>query len=286
MSFVVVLSGTAFAAPPVILVESQIPQYSQASVAVRKYLKDAIEVDPSAAEGDGRVASAPLIVAVGSKALQAARKGAPSKPTVFCMLLGVSPAMLGPTVTGVPLEPDPKTTLSQLQAVSPSVKKVGVVYSEASSGLIVSEAQKAAPGLGLTIVAKAVGAATEVKDAVAQMAGSVDALWLPPDPKLFSKELFNFLLSFSAERKIPLFGYLEGLTQQGALASMSPDYGENGERSGKLAAEILSRPESARIPVPPPVFSPGALSINLKTASALGVTVPPKAVVSAKQVFR
>ena len=84
----------------------------------------------------------------------------------------------------------------------------------------------------------------------------------------------------------PLIGFLDSLTQAGALASISPNYNDNGARAGKLAAEILARPDGRRIPVPPPVFAPGNLTLNLQTAKALGVTVSDKSIGAATQVIR
>jgi ABC-type uncharacterized transport system substrate-binding protein len=108
----------------------------------------------------------------------------------------------------------------------------------------------------------------------------------PPAPPLVNKEIFAYLLSVTAERRLPLFGFLDGFTQKGALASVSAEYADQGERAGKLAAEILSRPEGKRLPVPPPVFSPGRLTVNLKTAAFLGIEISEKARPDAKHVYR
>ena len=274
----------ARAGVPVILVEGKVPQYREAAAAARKQLDSATEVDPGDAGAAAKLADASLVVAVGHKAFAVARSKAVGTPVVFCMVLGASHGTLSTTVTGVPLESDPQVVLSQIKAIA-GAKRVGVVYNPQASEVLLEEAQRVAAGVGVTLVGKPVGAASDVTEAVKAMASSIDALWLPPDPKLFSKELFGFLLSFSAERKLPLFGFLDSFTQAGALASISPDYADIGDRAGRLAAEILARPEGRRIPVPGPVFAPGNLTINSKTAQALGITISPKALAAAKQVF-
>jgi len=59
-----------------------------------------------------------------------------------------------------------------------------------------------------------------------------------------------------------------------------------GMRAGRLASEIASRPADKRTPVPGVVYSPGKLTINMKTAAALGVSVPQSAISAARQVYQ
>jgi putative tryptophan/tyrosine transport system substrate-binding protein len=92
-------------------------------------------------------------------------------------------------------------------------------------------------------------------------------------------------LSTTLERRIALFGFLDSLTQAGALASVAPDYLEIGRRAGKLASE-LARTAETRSSVPPVTASPGSLSINLKTAKQLGLDISPGVQAKARQIFR
>jgi putative ABC transport system substrate-binding protein len=226
-----------------------------------------------------------VVIAVGRKSLNFAKEHAQGHPIVFCMVLGISNADLSKSVTGVPLEPDAKAVLEDLRELSSTFQRIGFLYNPKTSEVLATEASRAAKTQGVTLIAIAVASAEELKGAI-QKLGDVNALWLPPDPKLFSKEVFSLLLSLSAERHVPLIGFLDSLTQAGALASISPNYGDNGVRAGKLAAELLARPEGRRLPVPGPVFAPGNLTINLQTAQALGVSVSAKAIASATQVIR
>lgn len=280
------VSGLAWAGPPVVLVDRTVTQYRAAADAAVAQLPGAIVLDPQDASAESALAGAPVVVGVGQKSFAFARSKAPSTPTVFCLVLGVSKSTLSSTVTGVPIEPDPSASLAAIKLVAPAVRRVGLIYNPATSELFLAAAQRAAGELGLSLVARPVGGPTEVKEAARGMAGAIDALWLPPDPRLFSKEVFIFLLGFSAERSVPLIGFIDSFTQAGALASVSADYSEMGGRAGRLAAEIAGRPADKRTPVPGPSFSPGKLTINLKTASALGVTVSPTALSTAKQVFQ
>jgi ABC-type uncharacterized transport system substrate-binding protein len=85
---------------------------------------------------------------------------------------------------------------------------------------------------------------------------------------------------------VPLFGFFDSFTKAGALASVSPDYGAIGTKAAKLAQGIALRPVGARVPVPPPTSSPGALTINHKTASQLDLELSQDVLGKARQVFR
>jgi putative ABC transport system substrate-binding protein len=286
LALALVGAGAAVAADPVLLVDSKVPQYRDAAQAVRRHLPAVVEVEPTDLQVEDRLHGAPVIVAVGQQALALARTKGAGAPVVFCMVLGVTRGTLSASVTGVPLESDPAVVLRHIKAVAPAVKRLGLVYNPASSELWLPEAQRAAEAAALELVPRPIATAAQVKEAIKFAPPGVDALWLPPDPKLFNKEVFAYLLSVSAERRIPLFGFLDSFTQKGALASISAEYADHGERAGKLAAEILSRPEGKRLPVPPPVFSPGRLTVNVKTAAFLGIEVPAQVVADAKKVYR
>jgi len=173
---------------------------------------------------------------------------------------------------------------SRVKLVYPAGRRVGVIYNPEASGRYLVEAQRAAKAAGILLVAEPVSEASGVKEAVARMLGRIDLLWLPPDPRLFSRDLFAYLLSFSLERKLPLVGFLESFTQAGALASISADYADVGERAGKLAS-AASR-EGFQRPPGGLAYAPGVLSLNLKIARALGVDVPARAIAQARKVFR
>jgi ABC-type uncharacterized transport system substrate-binding protein len=120
-----------------------------------------------------------------------------------------------------------------------------------------------------------VGDAREVRGAAQALAGEVDALWLLPDPQLFSPEMVAYLLDVAVvQHKIALFGFDEEHTRGGALASLAIDVPDVGRRAARLAAAIAGRPPARRLPVPEPKPSPGALTINRKTARRLGVEIP------------
>jgi ABC-type uncharacterized transport system substrate-binding protein len=66
---------------------------------------------------------------------------------------------------------------------------------------------------------------------------------------------------------------LEGVQEDGGLMSYGPDLGESYRGTAALADKVLKGAHPANLPVEEPTqFS---LCINLKTAKALGLTIPP-----------
>jgi ABC-type uncharacterized transport system substrate-binding protein len=268
----------------VVVGDARVNQYKEALGGAREVLRDAATVDLSAGDAAEQVKRLDPVVAlvVGQKALQMVRSASPSTLIVYCMVLG-SGAAPSRTATGVRLEVSPANQLEQLKLVHPGARRVGVIYEAQVSGAFVEEAVKVSGRLGITLISRPVQDAKEVRTAVAEIAGGIDALWLMPDPRLISAEMFNFLLVFTLERKIALFGFSDSFTQAGALMSVAPDYAEIGRRAARMVAEVAQKPAA---PLPAATTSPGALTVNLKTARQLGVDIPESVLAKARHLYR
>ena len=284
-TFVACLSASSFAfGTPVILVPRGVVQYEKAAQAAAKHLGRALVLDPSDPGLAAQLKTAEVVVAVGQKAINASRLGPKATPVVFCMVVAPRSSQLAENVTGVPLEPNPAEVLRQLLLVFPGMKRLGTVFEPGVSDAVVQEARRAAVPLGVTLVLRPVHSGTDMREAVSSLDRQVDAVWLPINSKLITPELVLGLIGWSAERKLPLVGFLDSFTQAGALASVSPNYTTIGDRAGKLAAELVGRDRSK--PLPSAVFVAGDLTLNVRTANALGVELSPTAMSAAKQVFR
>jgi putative ABC transport system substrate-binding protein len=289
VSLLVLLSALpAFAAGGVVAItDGRVAQYKEALTAAQGVISDATVVDLAAGDPSAKLKELQpgVILAVGQRALQAARALAPETPVVHCMVLGAAAAG-SRNVTGVRLEVSPAELLASLKSILPAARRVGVIYDPRTLGWYHDEADKAARALGLSLVAKAVTDARDVRGAADAITGQIDVLWLWPDPRLINSEMFSVLLLSTIDRHVALVGFLDSFTEKGALASVSPDYREAGKRAAKLAQELVARAPAARLPVPAPLLGPGELTVNLKAARQLGVEVPAAALAHARQVFR
>ena len=275
----------------VIVTDSKVPQYREAQSAAQQVLPDGQLLDVNDPELrpqlDRATAASAVLLAIGSKALLAAQSTGAS--VVFCMVLGPSVGSAvgaAKNITGLRLEVAPSVQFGFIRRVHPKAKRLGVLFEPRAWAPYVKEATQAAQEQGLTLVTRPVADARDVRGALAEIAGDIDALWLLPDPTLVSVEIFNFLLVSTLERKIALFGFFADFTRRGALASVAPDYTEIGRQAAKLAAELAAKPAAARSPLPPSQASPGSLSLNAKTARQLGLDLSDDAQSAAKQVVR
>ena len=74
-----------------------------------------------------------------------------------------------------------------------------------------------------------------------------------------------------------------GPVRAGALASYGPDFRESGRRPARYVARILAGTLPRDLPVE--AINQPALAINLKTAKAIGLDIPPLLLTRADEVI-
>lgn len=277
----------AYGAPIVIVTDSRVAQYKEALSAAKAELPSSPVLELTSPDLAAQLQRAePLVaLAIGQRAIQVLQARQPQLPIVYCMVLGsAAPAVR--TITGVRLEVQPEQQLALLRRVHPEAKRLGVLYDPRTFSGFVAEVSKAAGASGVTLVSRPVSDGLAVRPALTQMIEGIDALWLLPDPSLITSDMFNFLLVYTLEHKVALFGFFDSLTRAGALASVSPDYPQIGRLAARLALEVAARPAEARLPLPAAQWSPGVLSINANTAQQLGIDLSSQAQAKAGQVYR
>ena len=108
-----------------------------------------------------------------------------------------------------------------------------------------------------------------------------DALVVGADPFLGTHELQ--LIAQAAQRKIPAIYFFNGFTAAGGLMSYGASFPAVYRRMGEYVGKILKGEKPANLPVEQPTKFD--LSINLKTARALGLNVPPALLGRADEVI-
>jgi hypothetical protein len=68
--------------------------------------------------------------------------------------------------------------------------------------------------------------------------------------------------------------------------TIAPDPGDIGRRAARLALGLAGRAPADRLAVPPPATSPGALTLNARSAAALGLELPDPIVHKARTIYR
>jgi putative ABC transport system substrate-binding protein len=146
----------------------------------------------------------------------------------------------------------------------------------------VQEVQKAAPTMGLQtqiINATTVGQINEVFAAFERE--RPDALFVPPDAFLTSRRAQ--LATLTARDRIPATYPIRDYVEVGGLMSYGPDFTDMFRQVGVYTGRILKGAKPAELPVLQ--SNKFDLVINLSTAKALGLTIPPGVMAIADEVI-
>jgi len=172
--------------------------------------------------------------------------------------------------------------LQALEQMAPTVRQVALVFNPdtaASGGAIfVRAVEQAAPPFGLTIKVAPVRSAAEI----AGLAAGEDAgLLILPD--LFTTNHRDEIIALAAQRRLPALYPFRFFAASGGLMSYGIDTHDVFRRAASSVDRILKGAKAGELPVEGPVKL--ELVINLKTARALGLTVPPSLLALADEVI-
>jgi putative ABC transport system substrate-binding protein len=110
----------------------------------------------------------------------------------------------------------------------------------------------------------------------------------PPDAILMVTDVLTRLnrkrvYDFAAAHRLPAIYEEEGFAHDGGLMSYGPDRRDMFERTAGLIDRILKGARPAELPLEQPTRF--RIVINLKTAQALGLTIPPTLLARADEVI-
>ena len=174
--------------------------------------------------------------------------------------------------------------LEALKEAAPRVSRVAVLSSPAHPGeqRELSESQKTAGNVGITLLYHPVGTTADVNAALdATVSEKANALLAFPDPVTSSHR--RQIVEFAAKRRLPsVFGWSESV-EAGGLMSYGPDHDALWRRLAVYVDKILKGTKPADLPIEQPTKF--ELVINLKTAKQIGLTIPPNVLARADRVI-
>jgi putative tryptophan/tyrosine transport system substrate-binding protein len=234
-----------------------------------------------------------VIIAAGSASLRAVQQTTSSIPIVSAVLLAdpvrvglvASLAHPGGNITGLASQYEEIVTkhVELLADVVPTLSRIVLLRHAGTDTTLTRAAAAAADKLGLTAqilevseVGDFEGAFRTARDDGAQ------ALLVLPSPILNHHR--RVLIELAARYRLPAVYEFKQYVQDGGLMSYGPNLPDMYRRAASYVDRILKGAKPGDLPIERPMTF--ELVINLKTAQALGLTIPPALLFQATEVIR
>jgi putative tryptophan/tyrosine transport system substrate-binding protein len=173
--------------------------------------------------------------------------------------------------------------LEILQEIAPWIKRVLVLVApqEKVAEMSFQFLTEAAPKFGIELIRHDVSSKEELEQKLkAVPKGAVDAIYYNPS-NLVGAHL-DLLVRKAKEDRMPLTVTDLSMVQQGALVSYGPDMRLLGTQAAKLVDKVLKGAKPSEMPIQTPEQL--SLAINLSTAKAIGLDIPPGILERAERV--
>ena len=173
--------------------------------------------------------------------------------------------------------------LKLLREVIPGLDRLAMLgnVGNPASVLEIDEVQAAARTLGLDVAIFEIRRAEDIAPAFGALKGRAEALYVVGDPLLSTNRVR--INTFALAARLPsIYGQREGV-EAGGLISYGPNFLDLLRRAAEIVDKILRGAKPADIPVEQPTKFD--LIINLTTAKALGLNIPPNLLALADEVI-
>jgi putative tryptophan/tyrosine transport system substrate-binding protein len=237
-----------------------------------------------------------VIVTHGNIAVAAAKRATSDIPIVFATAndplgegLVASLARPGGNVTGLSLQQTDTAgkRLALLREVVPGLRQLAIMANPNNSGSVqeMRDIEAAARTLGFEVATVEIRRAEDIAPAFGDIKGGADALYVSGDAllnTLLTSQQFD-INALAVSEKLPTMFNQRAMAEKGGLMSYGPSFPGLFRRAAEFVDKILRGAKPADIPVEQPTQF--ELVINVKTAKALGLTVPDKLLALADQVI-
>ena len=230
-----------------------------------------------------------VIVTVGG---DAAKQATSTIPIVVAMMpdpvgtgLVASLARPGANLTGLSIRANDLAgkRIELLREVIPGLRRVAILASAGYSAnlLELNEVMTSARALDLEAIIVEVGRSDEIAPAIATLKDRTEALYVPANPFANTNRVLISELALAA--RLPTVHGFRQYVETGGLMSYGPNTADLFRRAGDYVDRILRGAKPGDLPIEQPTKFD--LIINLKTAKALDLAVPPTVLARADEVI-
>jgi len=233
-----------------------------------------------------------LIVAPTTPAVMAAKQATSLIPIVIATAddpvgtgLVASLARPGGNVTGLSnqiSDTSPKR-LELLREVVPGLRRLAILFNVGNPGAVldIREFEAAVRMFGLEALTFEIRRAEDIAPGFEALKGRADALYVGADPLVNTNRVRINTLALAA--RLPTMHGVRDYVEAGGLMSYGPNVPDQYRRAADYVDKILRGAKPGDLPVEQPTKFD--LIINLTTAKALGLTIPPSVLARADEVI-
>jgi len=235
-----------------------------------------------------------VLVTAGSEAILTLKRATDVVPIVMATVmdpvaLGITPSLAKPggNLTGLAILSLELTSkrLQLLKEAFPRLSRVAVLWNPDNPGnaLVLKEVEIAAQALGLRWQGFAVQRPDKLVEAFEAVVGAqCNGILAIEDSVLFSH--LSRIVESAARSRLPAMYAFRQFADAGGLMSYGPNTPDSFRRAAVYVHKILKGAKPADLPIEQPTKF--ELVINLKTAKALGLTIPQSLLLRADQVIQ
>lgn len=258
---------------------------SDASIKVFERLEDGDLSDERALIAAIRARKPDQILVIGSESMHALSGMITDIPIIFSMVLSPQDRLkaMPKNMTGVSMSVAPERQMTVLSQLLPDVNRVAVVYDPEQSQDLINRGKKACLTVNQQLLARQVGSSTEAVEQARQLLGeSNTAYWMIPDALMRSKDVVRYLFFAAREQNRALIGLSDKYVQAGALFAFTVNNRALGRQAAELSNRMLTSQEESLYPIE--MARDAYLSINLKVAERMGITISDSLIAQAKVI--
>jgi putative ABC transport system substrate-binding protein len=174
--------------------------------------------------------------------------------------------------------------LELLKQIAPDVTRVAVIANprNPNTKLYLSAIEPAAPAAGLGLIMAGVNTPVDIEHAIASFArGPRGGLLVIPDPVTISYR--DTIIAQAAQHRLAAIYAYRFYAVSGGLLAYGTDTDDLFRRAASYVDRILKGEKAGDLPIQQPTKY--ELVINIKTATALGITIPPNLLALADEVI-
>jgi putative ABC transport system substrate-binding protein len=233
-----------------------------------------------------------VIVTVGS-AVAATKQVTSTIPIVFALAVDpvgsgmvASLARPGGNATGLSVQSTELAgkRLEILREALPNLRRLAIIGDVGYSGSVleISEVQAAARKVGLDVDVLEIRSAADIAPAFQALKSGAQALYVCPSALVNAN--YTRITTFAQGARLPTFHASRDSVGGRGFMSYGPNYADQFRHAGDFVDKILKGTKPADLPVEQPTKFE-LVVLNLKTAKALGLEVPPMLLARADEVI-